>query len=232
MENCDKPLMGITPSLTKSPLGIIALFILLVYGLASVVFITSPTEATSERSILIWFIVIFPVVVLSVFTWLVVSHHEKLFGPSDFQDETIFFKTISSKYPSAKELVESNILIGSKANLDLKAQQSEKEELLDTVGQKDLAVVKARIQIEKKLREILSILGEKETERMSLHGLIQSFFTKLPQYSYLQDAITNFRTISNLAVHGQDLAETELEHAIELAASILTVLSKIAYDSN
>jgi hypothetical protein len=40
-----------------------------------------------ERLPLIYFIVGFPVVILGVFTWLVISHSNRLFAPSDFRDE-------------------------------------------------------------------------------------------------------------------------------------------------
>ena len=53
--------------LAKNPLGIIALFIVLVYGFAALVTAFAGTFATSERLPLIWFLVLFPVLVLSGF---------------------------------------------------------------------------------------------------------------------------------------------------------------------
>jgi len=47
--------------LAKNPLGIIALFIVLVYGFAALVTAFSASLSESERLPLIWFLVLFPV---------------------------------------------------------------------------------------------------------------------------------------------------------------------------
>ncbi|MEZ6139014.1 MAG: pYEATS domain-containing protein [Zavarzinella sp.] len=80
--------------LSRNPLGIIALFIVLVYGFACLVVGVGKTEPC-ERSPLIWFLVIFPVMVLGVFAWLVSRHHKKLYAPTDYKDETHFVATIN-----------------------------------------------------------------------------------------------------------------------------------------
>lgn len=72
--------------LARNPLGISALFIVLVYGLAALVTAASGL-AREERLPLIYFLVVFPFVVLGVFAWLVSSHAVKLFSPADFKDE-------------------------------------------------------------------------------------------------------------------------------------------------
>ena len=76
---------------TKSPLGIIALFIVLVYGFASLV--VGLGSGLSEHIVpLIYFMVFFPVLVFLGFLWLVAKHHNKLYGPSDFKNEENFIK--------------------------------------------------------------------------------------------------------------------------------------------
>lgn len=71
----------------RNPLGIIALFIVLVYGLASLVTAFGGSLTASERLPLVWFLVLFPVLVLGVFAWLVSRHSGKLFAPADFKNE-------------------------------------------------------------------------------------------------------------------------------------------------
>lgn len=85
--------------LTRNPLGIIALFISLIYGFACLVLSTSISNLTStdERLPLIWFIILFPLVILSGFIYLVVFHHEKLYAPGDYSDDSTFAKTFSYK---------------------------------------------------------------------------------------------------------------------------------------
>jgi CheY-like chemotaxis protein len=78
--------------LARNPLGIIALFIVLVYGFASLVTVGASSFTPSERSPLIYFLVGFPVLVLAVFTWLVSKHSGKLFAPSDYKNEENYVK--------------------------------------------------------------------------------------------------------------------------------------------
>jgi CheY-like chemotaxis protein len=77
---------------TKSPLGIIALFIVLVYGFASLV-VGLGQNINDYIAPLVYFMVFFPVLVFLGFLWLVAKHHKKLYGPSDFKDEVNFLKT-------------------------------------------------------------------------------------------------------------------------------------------
>jgi CheY-like chemotaxis protein len=79
-------------SLARNPLGIIALFIVLVYGFASLVTAFAGSFTSSERLPLIYFLISFPVLVLLVFAWLVSRHSGKLFAPSDFKDEENYVK--------------------------------------------------------------------------------------------------------------------------------------------
>jgi CheY-like chemotaxis protein len=79
-------------SLARNPLGIIALFIVLVYGFASLVTAFAGSFTTAERLPLIYFMIGFPVLVLGVFAWLVSKHSGKLFAPSDFKDEENYVK--------------------------------------------------------------------------------------------------------------------------------------------
>ena len=82
-------------SLARNPLGIIALFIVLVYGFASLVTAFAGSFTSAERLPLIYFMILFPILVLGVFAWLVSKHSGNLYAPSDFKNEKNFLKTIS-----------------------------------------------------------------------------------------------------------------------------------------
>lgn len=96
--------------LARNPLGIIALFIVLVYGFASLVTTFAGSFTQAERLPLVYFLVSFPVLVLLVFAWLVSAHSGKLFAPADFKDEANYVKmqlsavaslaTAAAKHPS------------------------------------------------------------------------------------------------------------------------------------
>lgn len=79
-------------SLARNPLGIVALFIVLVYGFASLVTIFAGSLTPSERTPLIYFLTFFPILVLATFSWLVSRHSENLYSPSDYKDEQNYLR--------------------------------------------------------------------------------------------------------------------------------------------
>lgn len=82
--------------LVKNPLGIVALFISLIYSIANFLLgATASTLTPDERKPLIIFIVLFPVLVLGVFYYLVSRHHGKLYAPGDYKEDKSFLRTLS-----------------------------------------------------------------------------------------------------------------------------------------
>jgi len=92
MDDQVKTFGDVARGLARNPLGIIALFIVLVYGFASLVTAFASSFTSAERLPLIYFMVLFPVLVLAVFAWLVSGHSGKLFAPSDFKNEENYVK--------------------------------------------------------------------------------------------------------------------------------------------
>lgn len=86
----------VAQKLARNPLGIIALFIVLVYGFAALVTGFSGSFTPGERLPLIYFMIIFPVLVLGVFGWLVSRHSNKLFAPSDFRNEDNYVRALTA----------------------------------------------------------------------------------------------------------------------------------------
>lgn len=109
----------IAKKLSANPLGIIALFIVLVYGIAALVLGVSANNLdSSERLPLIWFLVIFPPIVLFTFAWLVAKHHPKLYAPKDYPDSTQFFKTLNINQQREKLQSEIQSLEGKTAETE------------------------------------------------------------------------------------------------------------------
>lgn len=73
----------------RSPLGVIALFITLIYGFATLT-ISLGNNLKEHIEPLIWFLVVFPVLVFLGFLWLVTKHFDKIYGPSDFENNRYF----------------------------------------------------------------------------------------------------------------------------------------------
>jgi hypothetical protein len=107
--------------LAKNPLGIIALFIVLIYGFAALTLGFNTSLQAAERLPLIWFLVIFPVIVLFTFGWLVSHHHEKLYAPADYQSDESFLRGIESRTKHTKELQAQQIDLKTKVRAALEA---------------------------------------------------------------------------------------------------------------
>lgn len=87
-------------ALAKNPLGIIALFIVLVYAVASFVISNAKTEFyANPYHPAVLFLAIFPLSVLIVFAFLVAKFHRNLYAPQDFKEERLFFDVL--KIPPA-----------------------------------------------------------------------------------------------------------------------------------
>lgn len=90
--------------LARNPIGIIALFIVLIYGFASLVVGFSGNLTPAERLPIVWFLVFFPIIVLAAFTWLVSQHHTKLYAPSDYKADDAFIRASQSSLEAAVSL--------------------------------------------------------------------------------------------------------------------------------
>lgn len=84
------------------------MFISLAYAAMVVCFVTGIDKLTSacERLPIICFLVLYPVIVLFIFTWLFVCHHTKFYAPSDYRSDE-FFAAMSGKEIKSKSEQES-----------------------------------------------------------------------------------------------------------------------------
>lgn len=156
---------------TRNPLGIIALFISLIYGFASLLLNSTVEKLTEcERFLLILFIVIFPVLVLGTFYFLVTKHHWKLYAPNDYRDDSSFLRTLTPEEKNqkveeeAKEAFEKND-VAFFENESFVAQSSKFEEFVDEI--KD---IEARA-----VRKVSRELGAEFKEDVGIGGTGVSF---------------------------------------------------------
>jgi hypothetical protein len=93
--------------LTRNPLGVIGLFIWLIYSIAGIAFAVSASHLEySLQLMLTLFVVIFPLCILGVFYRLVTKYHNKLYAPGDFKDERFFFRPATTDEVQAKQINE------------------------------------------------------------------------------------------------------------------------------
>lgn len=115
--------------LVKNPIGIIALFISLIYAFANLLLgTTAGTLDHSERVPLIGFIVLFPVVVLGVFYLLVTRHHGKLYAPGDYKDDKSFLRTLTQEERELKlEKEAQEVEVAQKDSQDAQTSEDGRE---------------------------------------------------------------------------------------------------------
>ncbi len=92
-------------SLSKTPLGIIALAFVFIYAIAALV-CSSSILIPDERKIIIWFLVLFPVFIMLIFYLLVSRHAKHLYSPGDFTSDEYFLKYASD----SKKLSENDFV--------------------------------------------------------------------------------------------------------------------------
>lgn len=119
--------------LVKNPIGIVALFISLIYGFANLLLGVTATALTAdERHPIIIFIVLFPVIVLGVFYMLVSRHHGKLYAPGDYKDDKSFLRTLSQEEREAKLEKEINEALPEPESTVLNSPQAAPESVTPT----------------------------------------------------------------------------------------------------
>jgi len=96
----------------RNPLGLIGLFIVFVYAQAGFVTTLFNDLTETERAPLIYFLVLFPVVVLGTFAWLVSRHSSKLFGPRDFRDDASYLEVVRMSAGITAPLVAAKAKVG------------------------------------------------------------------------------------------------------------------------
>lgn len=133
---------------SRNPLGIVALFISLIYGFASLLLGASADKLDSlERWPLLIFVVLFPFAVLFVFYKLVTEHHGKLYSPSDYKTDDSFLKTLSDEEKEQK--------------LEDDAKEATGDVFIDHIApKKNLAFNSAKDRIIKSERYVVDLLSK------------------------------------------------------------------------
>jgi hypothetical protein len=77
---------------SRNPLGIIAVFVGIVYALVAIFLFDQNVETLGniERFFVLLFLLLFPAGAGIGFIWLIITHQDKLYGPSDFKSDEGF----------------------------------------------------------------------------------------------------------------------------------------------
>ncbi len=205
-------------SLARNPLGIIALFIVLVYGFASLVTAFAGSFSAGERLPLIWFLVLFPVLVLGVFAWLVSRHGGKLYSPSDFRDEGNYVRVQLNRLEAAVEKV-------GIAPPQTKQSASNAALLQSRHSDSRLAVAQTRLEVERELfllsRFTLKDGGSPGWPVREYLECLRAERVLEPQFA---ESLEEFVELANTIVHGTAATDEHLERSAKLGSSLMARL--------
>lgn len=127
-----------------NPLGVIALFVLLIYGFACLVLgVGAGGLESSHKTILIYFLVLFPVVILISFVYLVTKHSYKLYAPKDYKDEENYMETL--------DFIQMEMRSNQKIKLLLQEEVEKVNKDEDTVGN---STGQAKVEVASAIEEI------------------------------------------------------------------------------
>ena len=158
-------------NLSRNPLGIIALFIVLVYGIAALVFgISGGHLDAGQKWPLIWFLTLFPVLVLFLFGWLVACHHTKLYSPTDYPDKEGFFRALSPQEQRTRLDEEARELATEAPTTPPDTESSASVE--NVMTSRLLSDVRSRYMIAEELvfRELQAEFGQGIQRHVGIHG--------------------------------------------------------------
>lgn len=127
----------------KNPLSIIALFVILIEGVVSAT-LCSKVLTENQRSWLILFCIIFPVIVLVFFFIVVWYKPQNLFGPLDYDDSKLYLKSlmkmkINDEVKEIENESKPESGPGSKSVPEVSEKNNRKELMLKILAAEDLA---------------------------------------------------------------------------------------------
>ena len=205
--------------LVKNPLGIIALFIVLVYGFAALVTAFSASLSESERLPLIWFLVLFPVLVLAVFSWLVSRHGAKLYGPSDYKDEENYIRMQLRQLETRVQrvdVVSAPPMAGRKVQGSLPTPHSDAR----------LAIAQMRLDVEKELFLLCRFTPElpADVTGWSVGRYVDELERATVVEPELATNLREFIAIANKMVHDASFVEEDARTAAAVGGSLVANL--------
>ncbi len=210
-------------SLSHNPLGIIALFISLIYGFACLVVTTGIKNiSVGLQSRLIWFLVSFPFVILAAFVYLVTGHHSKLYAPKDYRKDGAFLAAMNVDQQRAKiikdiEELDDSILeekdndsrerVKQTINKEKKTNKTENStidnESIDT--EKIQKMPKEKYEVDSEIANKLMIIEDLVTRKL------QEEFGELIQ----RQVSVNFLSSENIYVDGVFIKD-DIYHLVEI----------------
>lgn len=177
----------------SNPLTVVAIFSTLAEGFATISLINLPPEI---QTIFVYFVMVFPIFIVSVFFAILNWNHSVLYAPGDFEDQEMYLESLR-----LKEAVKSEIIGSVNAEVGLTAEQVER------ISQKVEGAVE-RASMDSRKEKILSFLAEGEKSTLNVYEIMGV------------SKVYVYRLLNELLEEGQVLQRKDGRHAFwSLSAS-------------
>lgn len=203
--------MSITGSIIKNPLTIIAIFAGIVeVGSNSVLpFLTDENQATY-----IWFLMLFPLVLVLIFFFILYNKHEVLYAPSDFNDESNFRDILNTSRKSTvsevNDKMNDELRTLKEEYKKLEKQSKKKKDKKNKDSEKEVLTSVATKEIPKQVEAFREMFREKRTKFLSIieKELLKIFKDKY--FDRLETNVTIENQESKLIIDGIVLEEDKM----------------------
>ncbi len=208
----------------SNPLTIIAIFAALAEINATVSIGLVDKEL---QSIFIWFVILFPTLLISLFFLTLNFNTKVIYAPSDYKDDQSFHKMLIGEQKPDREInVDKNIIRKTLDELGIK--QNKNTEFHFEVSENVNYLFTVRYSMEKEIRRLSSRYLDDERPRP-----IMSMLPRLVEEGILtptqHKVIRNLYSISSPAIHGDDhkLTMAEIDFVKQIAPGLMDELKKI-----
>jgi hypothetical protein len=216
----------------RNPLGIVALFISLIYGFASLLLGSSADKLEPiERWPLILFVVIFPFSVLYVFYKLVTEHHGKLYSPSDYNTDDSFLKTLSVKELEAKleeDVSEAVAIQLSSSKDDTNTKQIKRSDIKGKISKSEEFVIR-EIKNELSIEPTIGIKVSPELYIFDAGYIKPKEELTLLEVKYYSRPMISFKAIDEF-LHRAKLAESTMTIKTKFIVAVITEFESDDFD--
>ncbi len=101
----------------RNPLTIIGIFSTLTEGLCIVIL---PQLDENNQNVFIWFVILFPTILLLLFFYTIIKHNTRLYAPGDFSEDKLDFARLFLNQKPQKTLDTKNVENNLKVELNVK----------------------------------------------------------------------------------------------------------------
>ncbi|MHA7128690.1 hypothetical protein [Algoriphagus namhaensis] len=208
----------------SNPLTIIAIFAALAEINATVSIGLVDKEL---QSVFIWFVILFPTLLVSLFFLTLNFNTKVIYAPSDYKDDQSFHKMLVGDPKPDKEInVDKDIIRKTLDELGIKKKDT--QDFHFNVSENVNYLFSVRYSMEKEVRRLTSKYLDDERPRpvmMMLPRLVEEGVITPTQHK----VIRNLYSISSPAIHGDDhkLTLAEMDFVKQIAPGLIDELKKI-----